>query len=198
MSDLARPGGSSITLTGKTVYLRPLTVDDVSDTYLAWLQDDEVTKYLEARFEPQTIDGIRSWVAGFDGTSNLLFGVFAFDDDRHIGNVTLRQVRHHRTADFGYLIGDRSMWGTTAAVEALVLLFDHAFGTIGLRKLHGGAYRSNVASIFNYQRFKFAREGILRRHVLADGEPVDVIVFGLLAEEWAAQRDRHVHLVTAG
>ena len=49
----------------------------------------------------------------------------------------------------------------------------------------------------------FRREGYLRGHVLKNGEPRDVVLLGILAEEWAELRDEarralsDAHLIAA-
>jgi RimJ/RimL family protein N-acetyltransferase len=183
-----KAGREPIHLDGPTVYLRHLSPDDVTDAYVGWMSDGDVTRYLEARHTLHSSESLRRWVGAFDQVVDQVFGIFLQSDDRHVGTATLRCRSVHETAEYGYLIGDRSLWGTPVAVEAMVLLFDHAFEVMGLRKLHGGAYRTNLASLFNYQRFGFTREGVLRRHSLLDGEPTDMLVFGLLREEWVERR----------
>ena len=39
---------------GEKVKLRLVTVDDCNETYLSWLQDASVNKFLETRWEQQT------------------------------------------------------------------------------------------------------------------------------------------------
>jgi [ribosomal protein S5]-alanine N-acetyltransferase len=174
----------------RTVYLRTLGAADVSNTYLAWMRDPVVTRFLEARFQEHTLESLTAWVDDFDDGPSELYGIFLNEDDRHVGNCALHVDARHDIADFGYLVGDRALWGTTVTMEAVVLLLDHAFEALGLRKVHGGAYRSNLASVFNYKRLGFVREGVRRAHQYDGSEPTDVLLFGMLADEWRAHRSK--------
>jgi RimJ/RimL family protein N-acetyltransferase len=44
----------------------------------------------------------------------------------------------------------------------------------------------NQPSITLLERLGFRREGLLREHYFAAGEPQDALFFGLLAREWRA------------
>ena len=46
----------------KHYYLKPLTENDVTVKYVNWLKDEEVTKYLEIRYQSYSIDDLKSYV----------------------------------------------------------------------------------------------------------------------------------------
>lgn len=171
-----------------TIELRPLGVEDVSDTYLGWLEDPKVNRFLEVRFHKYDLESLRSYVAGFDFKTAFIFGIFS--SSKHIGNLTLYFNPHHGTISFGYIIGDRDYWGSSAATETIVLALDFAFDHLGARKVWGNAYRNNVASIFNFAKFGFVREGVLRGHLIESSGPVDSLVYGLLIEEWQIVKEK--------
>lgn len=78
----------------------------------------------------------------------------------------------------------RSWWGTGANAEAKALMCHLAFELLGLERL--GAY-ANVAherSQRALERLGFTREGVLRRYHRHRGEGLDVVVFGLLRDDW--------------
>ena len=172
------------------VHLRPLTVADVSPAYLEWLCDPEVNRHLEVRFSIPSFAELKDYVRGFNLETRFLFGIFANEqrEPLHIGNFSIEINPYHRTASFGYLIGDKRYWGTPAATEAIVLFLSFAFEVHHLRKVWGGAYDSNFGSVFNFHRFGFNREGVLREQNIDGDEPVDALIFGLLREEWVKKR----------
>ena len=47
---------------GKNIYLRSLSIKDITLTYLSWLQDKDINYYLETRHEEQTISKIKKFV----------------------------------------------------------------------------------------------------------------------------------------
>jgi len=190
--DLSAPEKKHYKLASRLVFLRSLTPGDVSEKYLAWLRDPEVNRFLEVRFNPpKDLETLRKFVSSFSVPNRYLFGVFASDQERpiHIGNFTVDINPFHNTAYFGYLIGDKAYWGTPAATEAIVLILDFLFETKKVRRVYGGCYDMNIASVFNFSRFGFVQEGTAREHLLDDGEPVDSLSFGLLKNEWLQKKN---------
>ncbi len=183
----------TLLLSAETVFLRQLGPEDVTPTYVGWLNDSRVNRYLECRWQPQTLDSVRAYVAGFDGKSRFLFGLFdQCQPDHHIGNFSLAIDVPHATGYYGHLIGDVTYWGKTAATEGTRLLFDFAFLEQNLRKLTGGTYRTNIASVFNFRKFGFVQEGV-RREQYADGDTiVDGLIYGLLRNEWLSIREKFI------
>lgn len=175
-------------LVGDRIYLRPLQESDLNDQYLRWLNDQDVTKYLEAGRFPVTPDDLRQYFERFaHGKDDLIFAIIDKVTEFHIGNVTLNHIQWvHRTADTGLMIGRKEFWGLGYAREAWTLVIDYAFRRLGLRKVIAGAIAENAASIRTLQKLGFRAEGVLRKELLADGEYRDVLRFGLFAGEFHA------------
>jgi len=173
-------------LIGERLYLRSLEDSDIGEEYLGWLNDPEVTRYLETGKFPSTPEIIRKYVEQFtNSSSDLLFGIIDRDTDLHIGNVTLNRINWiHRTADTGLLIGRKEFWGKGYAFEAWSLLIEYAFQRLGLRKIIAGAVADNKASIVALEKLGFRVEGTFRREYLIDGEYRDSVRLGLLREEF--------------
>ncbi len=191
MVSIYRGTKPNIELRSRLVHLRPLNKNDVSQKYLGWLHDPDVNRFLEVRFNLPDMEELKAFVQGFNGTNGYLFGVFTHDQNKsvHIGNFIIEINPFHKTAYFGYLIGDKKYWGSSAATEAIVLILEFAFEIHEVRRVWGGAYDSNFASAFNFHRFGFIQEGALREHHLDGDEPVDGLFFGLLRAEWKKKRE---------
>jgi RimJ/RimL family protein N-acetyltransferase len=67
-------------------------------------------------------------------------------------------------------------------------LIDHAFGRLGARRLWLDATGENLRAQRVYAREGFTLEGRLRQHHYrpAVGRIVDLLIYGMLREEWAA------------
>lgn len=74
------------------------------------------------------------------------------------------------------------------------LLLDHAFGTMGLRKICSEVLAINEGVVRMHIRFGFAKEGILRAQTIKDGEPVNAVIFGMLRDEWKAARQEQWYI----
>ena len=49
-------------------------------------------------------------------------------------------------------------------------------------------FSSNTAVISLHRKFGFQQEGCLRRHVVKNGQFLDVVVLGLLRSDWEASK----------
>lgn len=172
-------------LSGTCVYLRPLTDSDVTDEYVSWLNDPEVTRYLDVGGRLSTIATVREYLKRFDGSStDLIYAIVDKATGKHIGNVTLNRIRWpHATADTGLLIGDKAFWRRGYATEAWYLVLEEAFRGHGLYKVTAGACVANTASIAVLRKLGFQVEGILRGEFFLDGERLDVLRLGLMRNE---------------
>lgn len=173
-------------LRGPKVFLRRLERSDVGQAYLSWLNDPEVTRYLETGREPVSEDDIHRYLRRFDGSAgDFIYAIVDRATGRHIGNVTLNRIdRVHGTADTGIMIGDKAFWGRGYASEAWSLLISWAFAELGLRKIIAGACEPNLASARALRTLGFRLEGIHRGECLVEGAHVDALRFGLFRHEF--------------
>ena len=79
--------------------------------------------------------------------------------------------------------GDRS---NSAALQALVAMLDFCFRRFGIEKVVGYVYGDNPRAQSHAVHFGFKQEGLLRQHIAADGQRIDLYVNALLREEFVA------------
>ena len=174
-------------LTGEHLYLREVRLSDVNENYYRWLNDPEVTQYLEVRYVPHSLENIRAFVTAMDGKSDEIFMAICLrENDRHIGNIKLGPINAmHGCGDVSLLIGEKDCWGHGYATEAIRLCCRFAFAVRNLRKLNAGVYAANVGSKRAFEKAGFREEGRLRGQSMVAGRPMDHVLLGLLAEESA-------------
>lgn len=179
-------------LTGPRLYLRRLEDADVNEDYVAWLNDPDVTRYLETGKSPASVESIHQFLQRFDGsTRDFIFAIVERKTDRHIGNVTLNRINWiHRTADTGLMIGCKDAWGKGYASEVWGLVAAYAFDRLGLRKLIAGVVDGNVASQKSLEKLGFKVEGRFRQEYWVEGTCRDYIRLGLLREEFTPEPRR--------
>lgn len=168
---------------GKKIFLRRLTEDDVTEDYVRWMNDPEINQYLESRFSTQTIESIKIFIRTVTNDENYQFGIFVKETGKHIGNIKVGGVNPiHKYADIGFIIGEKEYWGKGFASEAIKLATDFAFRILGLHKIWGGAYASNIASIKAFLKNGYEQEGIKKSQYFCQGKYVDDIIFGKINE----------------
>jgi RimJ/RimL family protein N-acetyltransferase len=162
-----------------------LTHDDITDEYIAWLNDPIVNKFLEVRHVTQTIETVTEYINNFyKDHESYIWGIYSLED-RLIGTVNLKDINlYHNVAELGLMIGHLDYWGKSASEEAVSLVLDFAFDTLELNRVTGGTYSTNIGMIFTYKRLGFTREGVMRKSFLEGDKYIDGYRWGILADEW--------------
>ncbi len=150
--------------------------DDVTETYLSWMNDPRVTRYLEARFVRWDMESLRRYVA-----LNFIDGIF-IKRGIHIGNIKLDIDATHNRAEIGLLIAPE-YWGMGYATKAINFIAEVQFLS-GAHKLTAGAYAGNVGSVRAFEKAGFKVEARLKDHWLVDGEYQDGILLAKLSPDF--------------
>lgn len=143
------------------VFLRPLEEDDITERYVSWFADPEVTRFLEARniSRQDAVDYLR---AGRRSGAYAQYAVCRAEDGVHVGNVKIGPIKaRDAVSDLVTVIGDRSAWGKGVATAAIKQAIELAFTRHGIRKLSASIDSLNVGSVNAYTRAGMAIEGVL-------------------------------------
>lgn len=171
-------------LRGRKVILRPPNKKTDLANCMIWINDPEVNYFL-AVFAPQTESMEEEWFdkMGKDD-KNIVFAIETLDG-RHIGMIGLHNINwKERTATTGAVIGEKEFWGKGYGTDAKMLLLDFAFNTLGLEKVNSEAYEFNERSKNYSLKCGYVIEGKKRSQVFRHGRRWDVIILGVLREEW--------------
>lgn len=123
--------------------------------------------------------------------SSLSCAILTRAEGRLIGSCGFTNLdRRNRAAEVGIAIGDPAYWGKGYGTEALRLLVGHGFAELNLHRIALRVYDFNVRAIRSYEKLGFQHEGRLRQALFREGRYHDVLVMGLLAEEWRQMGDR--------
>ena len=120
-------------LKGDRLDLIPFKEEFITEKYLDWLSDIEVTKYLDVSNYDQTIDTITNYINRFNNSENYIFAIVIKEINNHIGNITLQNINWvHKFATEGIMIGDKKYWKDGYGTEARSLLIEFAFNDLKL------------------------------------------------------------------
>lgn len=110
------------------------------------------------------------------------------DPRRHLGNISFWTVsKLGKIAEVGYWVrSDETSRGV--CTEAVGLLLDEAFNSLGYHKVVLRIAVGNDASDRVAEKLGFTREGILREELLIRGNWVDHTLWSLLDREYRAAR----------
>lgn len=84
-------------------------------------------------------------------------------------------------------IGEREQRGRGHGFAACALALDFAFDELNLRRVQLTVFSYNAPAIRLYEKLGFTHEGTYREFLMRDGQPHDMLLYGLLAREWRAR-----------
>ncbi|MBU0986970.1 MAG: GNAT family N-acetyltransferase [Proteobacteria bacterium] len=169
-------------INGDRIFLREVELADVNQTYIQWMNDPEVTQYLESRFFPQSMESISAFVKHQIEDPHVAFLAICLNENKlHIGNIKLGPVDViHRFADVGLVVGDKKFWGKGYGNEAIGLVVKYAFQTLNLNKLVANCYQLNKGAIKAFRKNGFEIEGVWSKHHFCKGKYIDTVLLGIL------------------
>ncbi len=181
--------GASTILTDRLL-LRAFTEADIPA--VARLADDPVISNNTLRIpHPYTETHARTWLTLQQEEARTgagaAFAVTQRDGGALIGACGLEIFREHRRAEVGYWLG-RDYWGKGYATEAAAAVLGWGFETLGLARVSAARFADNPASGRVLEKLGMTQEGRLRRHAFRGGEFRDMVLYGILREEWEAKR----------
>ena len=181
-------------LAGKRIHLRSMHMADVEGPYFDWLNDYDITRYLETGSFPTTKGALRHYLKSVARhPDNVMLAIVDRKSRRHVGNIKLGGIHSiHRSADMGIVIGDKRYWGKGYGSEAIALILDYGFRRLNLHKITLGVYADHKQAVQAYKKLGFALEGTLKEQLFRDGTFHDKAVMGILRRDYeAAQRTNH-------
>jgi RimJ/RimL family protein N-acetyltransferase len=174
-----------------SLVLRPVEERDVDAYVAAFVDDPELGRWAGFQEDPNE-EWVRTQLAkAAERRAAGDFAELAIADagsDAFIGALAL----HH----FGWRSGrlELGVWVVPGARRrgvargALTLLLDWLVDEAGFRRVELHTTPDNERMCGLAERLGFAREGVLREREIERGVPVSVVAYGLLRDEWQADR----------
>jgi ribosomal-protein-alanine N-acetyltransferase len=183
---------------GPTLTLRYAGEDDAAAMF-ELARDPEVTRFFAWSYDRP--DQAREWIAGLPARreAGLLLDFLVVHPRRGpVGVTGLSELsRRDRRATVGTWLG-REHWGAGINSESKALIAALAFRRLGLERLTAYTSTSNPRSQTALGRAGFAREGLLRDFHRHPSGVHDVVVFGMLRDDWRASPLHDVPAQIAG
>lgn len=175
-------------LTGERIVLREYRMEDLPDIR-KWVNDPDVVDCLSDVFlYPQTVKDTERFVTAMvEGTADSKGFVIAEKDTlAYIGQIDLHEIDwKNRKAVLGIVIGRKDLHSRGIGTEAIRLLLNFAFHTLNLHRVELEVLAFNERAMNSYRKAGFKEEGRLRQRFYRHGQYWDVVMMGILREEFA-------------
>ena len=171
-------------ISGKTIYLRSLNINDVDNGWLNWINNEDVTKHM-----PYIIKKKRKDLIDYFNQNKLpkskIFAICLLNNNKYIGNARLSSIdKKNGTASYGWFIGEKTYWGKGIGTEALNLLCVYAFEFLKVRKVFSGIMPDNIYSKKSTFRLGATLEGTWKDHVVVNGKTLDIELISILKKNF--------------
>lgn len=172
---------------GKRIRLRGTERADLPK-YYEWINDPEVFDGLSI-FLPMSLKDEEQWLENMNqrdqAEKSLSIEMRERKGWRLIGNCGFFNIEWtNRAAEFGIMIGDKSVWNKGYGTETVGLLVQHGFETLNFNRIYLRVYSTNPRAIRSYEKAGFIREGTLRQAVYRHGAYADIHIMSILRSEW--------------
>ena len=166
--------------------LRPVTRKDWAQI-VGWWNDPEVRRLFDVHFVDQTFSDAEKWFAksGSEEEAKLPRSfVIEVDVDgkwTQVGTAEFYNERpSHKTAEFGFLIGDKNWWGKGIGTETAKRIIQYGLQQLDYKRIGAVSAAYNVRSLNALQKAGFQIEGIRKSYVLRDGQHHDQTMMSIV------------------
>jgi RimJ/RimL family protein N-acetyltransferase len=154
---------NAITLKSDRLILKAISKEHISNKYVQWMNDSDVTRYLETGGD-YTLEKLASFISDVEKKNILFWAIHIVATGNHIGNIKIDPLNIKRlTGEYGIMMGDKSEWGKGYAKEASTLVINYCFNNLNLRKITLGVISENQSAINLYKRLGFEIEGVYKK-----------------------------------
>jgi len=175
--------------TGKLVRLSAYDPEELSKALPRWFRNSEYFRLLSSSMMPlpspkSAAAWIEKEVLEFS-PATYFFSIRTLADDKLIGDLSLEVVDWSgRDAFVGLGIGETEYWGQGYGTDVMSILLRFAFLEINLRRVTLTVFEYNPRAIRSYEKAGFRHEGRERKVLNKEGRRWDMLVMGILREEW--------------
>jgi RimJ/RimL family protein N-acetyltransferase len=172
---------------GNGVRLRAIEKEDLP-RYVNWLNDPEVRAGLNL-FLPLSMAEEERWYQAVLDREEIErpLAIDVLEGERwiHIGGCGLFNFHAQaQSAELGIALGDKTRWDRGHGSEAMRVLLRYGFNTLNLHRIALQVFESNARARHVYQQLGFVQEGRLRQARYHEGKFEDIILMGILRDEW--------------
>ena len=166
----------------KQYICRSLTVNDL-ERVMGWRMSPQVTQFMNT--DPiLTLEGQQRWFNEMSSDGNFHHWVINVDNTP-CGVIYLSCIDNtNKRCTWGYYIAETKMRSFYLALALEVSLYDYTFDLMGFNKVIGESFCLNTTAIKMHELCGCKTEGILRQHILKNGQYYDICVQSMLASDW--------------
>lgn len=181
----------TVKLETERLILRPFQIEDVDAAYRNWTGDEKVTEFLRWPTHSSitvTERVLGSWLQGYEDLTFYQWAIQPKDLGEPIGTISVVDMDEKtEKIHIGYCIGSK-WWHRGYTSEAFAEIIRFFFEEVGAKRMESQHDPDNPNSGYVMKKCGLVYEGTLRKADFSNKGIVDACVYGLLAEEYFADK----------
>jgi len=180
--------------TGNLVRLSQADPKEIGEIYSRWNRDSELSRL--HMFTLQPLFSSENRIASLekelnDPTSNpYWFSIRTLDGDKFIGDIDLFGIDWASRSTFvGLAIGESNFQGKGYGSDVMRVILRYAFMELNLKRVGLFVFEFNSRAIRAYEKAGFRHEGRLRKCLNKEGKRWDMLMMGVLRDEWIKENN---------
>lgn len=182
----------SLKLESENFILRPMTGADVGERLSSWADDELAAEMLNTKRRQWTIPEQTAFFAKFTARpGKFALAIIPRAEAHPIGFYTLHLQPRIDVFTISHLIGDAAWRGKGLTTETSDVIYGYLFDKLGYAKAKANVRPQNRPMLWLMLGSKtWQKEARLAGHLrdAETGERRDILVLGMLADEWRARR----------
>lgn len=181
---------------GKDIRFGPLDYEKDPEIEARWTHDSEFMRMMDtAAARPMSAAMVKKQYEKLEkqideNKNQYFFAIRAREDNRLIGKAAIQWIEWANGNGFlRFGIGAEQDRRKGYGSQMMQMLLRFAFAEVNLFRLTAVVPEYNVAAIALLQKFGFIEEVRRRQSLERDGRRWDLLVFGLLKDEWLAHSE---------
>ena len=175
-----------LSLITNRLILRPFTLSDV-DLLCLLAGDRRISDMCLNIPYPYSPENGVSWISehkdAFIEKKAVIFAVCQKDNGDLLGAIALELEKSDKRGEIGYWIG-YPYQNKGYATEAVLAMLQYGFRTLSLNRITATTIAWNNVSARILDKTGFQKEGVLRNHVFKKGKFTDIVMWGILQDEF--------------
>ena len=162
--------------------------NDMLETVRQWRNMEHVRQYMYTEHYI-TPEEHRKWFATVSESKKYKYWVITVNS-KGVGLVNLADIDYENlVASWAFYIADLSQIGTGLGSMVEYHLIDYYFTEIKFNKLCCSVLDFNEHVVEMHKKFGFQQEGLLRSQIKKGNKFVNVVLLGMLRDEWLAIKE---------
>jgi [ribosomal protein S5]-alanine N-acetyltransferase len=159
------------------------------DLLYQYKNDSQVARLLGGFSVGYARNDVSDWIEAHRQQRDEVIWIIAdTETDECLGHVGLYRLDHRiRSAELAILLGAKSRWGQGIGRTVTQAVVEYGFQMLNLNRIELKVLEDNQRAMRLYQHLGFREEGALRQAQYKEGRYLNVVMMGLLREEYRPQ-----------